>query len=51
MGNRDKRGREKKKLKKKEIKQMLRPAKPVAEYEPPALGQHDQANTATAKIP
>jgi hypothetical protein len=51
MGNRDKRGREKKKPKKKESKQTLGPAKPVAEYKPAALAQHEQANTAPAKIP
>jgi len=37
MGNRDKRGREKKKPKRKEIKQVSRPARPAPEYKPVAL--------------
>jgi hypothetical protein len=36
MGNRDKRGREKKKAKKKQIKTLSRPAKPATEYKPAA---------------
>lgn len=48
MGNRDKRGREKKKPKKQEVKQTLRPVRPVAEYKPPAL---PQPNPAPAKTP
>jgi hypothetical protein len=48
MGNRDKRGREKKKPKTKEIKQTLRP---VAEYKPAPLAQQEQTNTVPAKIP
>jgi hypothetical protein len=42
MGNRDKRGREKKKPKKKETKQTLRPVKPVGEYRPAPLAQPEQ---------
>jgi|HubBroStandDraft_6_1064221.scaffolds.fasta_scaffold57284_2 hypothetical protein len=47
MGNRDKRGREKKKPKKKEIKQTLRQAKPVGEYRPASLAQPEQ----TTRLP
>jgi hypothetical protein len=36
MGNRNTRGREKKKPKKKEIKQLNRPARPAPEYKPAA---------------
>jgi hypothetical protein len=36
MGNRDKRGRGKKKPKKKQIKTLSRPAKPATEYKPVA---------------
>jgi hypothetical protein len=36
MGNRDKRGREKKKPKKEQIKTLSRPVKPVTEYKPAA---------------
>src|SRR5271156_1142628 len=39
MGNRDKRGREKKKPKKKEIKPSSRPASPAPEYKPVAPPQ------------
>jgi hypothetical protein len=35
MGNRDKRGREKKKPKKKGTKQLSRPTRPATEYKPP----------------
>jgi hypothetical protein len=34
MGNRDKRGREKKKPKKKQFKTLSRPAKPATQYKP-----------------
>jgi hypothetical protein len=47
MGNRDKRGREKKKPKKKEIKQTLRPVKPVGGYRPAPLAQPEQ----TTRLP
>ena len=50
MGNRDKRGREKKKPKKKEIKQTLRPVRPVVEYKPATLAQQERTNMAPAKI-
>jgi hypothetical protein len=50
MGNRDKRGREKKKPKKKEIKQMLKPVKPGGEYRPAPLVQPEQTNTALTNI-
>jgi hypothetical protein len=36
MGNRDKRGREKKKPKKKQIRTLSRPARPATEYKPAA---------------
>jgi hypothetical protein len=39
MGNRDARGREKKKPKKKEIKQPSRPARPTTEYKPVSVPQ------------
>ena len=45
MGNRNKRGREKKKPKKKEIKQSSRPASPVAEYKPAAPATQQPTNT------
>ena len=51
MGNRDARGREKRKPKRKEIKQMGRPPKPVHEYKPAAPAQQERANTDPAKIP
>jgi hypothetical protein len=51
VGNRDKRGREKKKPKKKQIKQTLTPVKPVAEYKPATLAQHEQTNTVPVKTP
>lgn len=35
MGSRDKRGREKKKPKKKDIRPLSRPARPAPEYKPP----------------
>jgi hypothetical protein len=50
MGNRDKRGREKKKPKKKEIKQTLRPVKPGGEYRPAPLAQPGPTNTAPTNI-
>jgi hypothetical protein len=47
MGNRDKRGREKKKPKKTGIKQLSTPAKPKSEYKPtsppPPISQTDEA--------
>jgi len=47
MGNRDKRGREKKKPKKTGIKQLSTPAKPRPEYKltspPPPTSQTDEA--------
>jgi hypothetical protein len=39
MGNRDARGREKKKPKKKEIKQPSRPTRPIPEYKPVPVPQ------------
>jgi hypothetical protein len=42
MGNRDKRGREKKKAKKKEIKHVSRAAKPAPEYKPPVAPPEPQ---------
>jgi len=44
MGNRDKRGREKKKPKRKEIKLVSRPARPAPEYKPvaPPTSQTDE---------
>jgi hypothetical protein len=45
MGNRDARGREKRKPKKKEIKQMSRPAKQLAQYKPVIPAQQEQTNT------
>ena len=44
MGNRDARGREKKKPRKKEIKQASRPARPAAAYKPVALPQPEQTS-------
>ena len=51
MGNRDARGREKRKPKKKEIKQISRPAKPVAQYKPVIPAQQEQTNTPPVKMP
>ena len=45
MGNRDARGREKKKPKKKEIKQKGAPARPVAVYKPTAPAAQQPTNT------
>ena len=39
MGNRDRRGREKKKPKQKEIKPLSGPARPTPEYKPPVVPQ------------
>ena len=44
MGNRDKRGREKKKPKKQEIKQSSTPARPATEYKPAAPPQPQQTD-------
>jgi hypothetical protein len=44
MGNRDKRGREKKKPKKQEIKQSSTPARPATEYKPAAPPQLQQTD-------
>ncbi len=45
MGNRDRRGREKKKPKKKEIKPLSRPAaRPAVEYKPVELPQPRQTD-------
>lgn len=51
MGNRDKRGREKRKPKKKGSKQTITPTRSVYEYKPPAPAQQEQANTTPVKIP
>lgn len=51
MGNRDARGREKRKPKKKEINQMSRPAKPVAQYKPVIPVQQEQTYTPPVKMP
>jgi hypothetical protein len=51
MGNRDKRGREKRKPKKKEIKQTSAPARPVLVYKPAAPAQQEQTDPAPVKIP
>jgi len=48
MGNRDKRGREKKKPKKKEIKQSSRPARLATEYKPAAPPQPQQTDGETS---
>jgi hypothetical protein len=42
MGSRDKRGREKKKPKKQDIKPLSRPARPAPEYKPPAVSPQPQ---------
>jgi hypothetical protein len=42
MGNRDARGREKKKPKKKEIKLTYKPARPATEYKPVTPRQPEQ---------
>ena len=49
MGNRDSRGREKKKPKKKEIKQSSAPARPATEYKYPAPSQPRQPDGETSK--
>lgn len=49
MGNRDNRGREKKKPKKKEIKQSSAPARLATEYKYPAPSQPRQADGETSK--
>jgi hypothetical protein len=51
MGNRDARGREKRKPKKRELKQMSRPAKPVAQYKPVSPAPQEQTNTPPVKMP
>ena len=51
VGNRDARGREKRKPKKKEIKQTSRPARPVAEYKRFGSGNARATYTAPVKIP
>jgi|HubBroStandDraft_6_1064221.scaffolds.fasta_scaffold12953_9 hypothetical protein len=51
MGNKDARGREKRKPKKKEIKQTSRPAKPVAQYKPAIPARQEQPNTPPVKMP
>jgi hypothetical protein len=45
MGNRDKRGREKKKPKQKESKEKSRPARPATEYKPPAPATQQPTKT------
>jgi hypothetical protein len=47
MGNRDARGREKKKPKKKEIKLPSRPARPTTEYKPVAVPQSEPSGEGT----
>jgi hypothetical protein len=49
MGNRDKRGREKKKPKKKEIKQSSRLARPAPEYKPAAPTAQQPTNTGSGE--
>ena len=50
MGNRDKRGREKKKPKKKEISgEKSRPARPVPEYKPPVPTPQQPTNTSSGE--
>ena len=51
MGNRDARGREKRKPKKKVIKQISRPGKPLAQYKPVIPVQQEQTNTPPVKMP
>jgi hypothetical protein len=48
MGNRDKRGREKKKPKKKGIKQLSTPAKPTPEYKPVVAPHPQQTDKGTS---
>lgn len=50
MGNRDKRGREKRKPKKQEIKRSSAPARPVPVYKP-ATPEPEQISPPTVKIP
>ena len=49
MGNRDKRGREKKKPKKTGIKQLSTPRKPTPEYKPAAPTPTSQSNEGTGE--
>ena len=52
MGNRDKRGREKKKPKKTEVKATYRPViRPAAEYKPPAPAPQEQPTVPPVKTP
>ena len=51
MGNRDKRGREKRKPKKKGSKQTSTPVRSVYEYKPAAPAQQEQTSTRPVKIP
>jgi hypothetical protein len=51
MGNRDARGREKRKPKKKEIKQTSSPARPVLEYKRPDPVRPEPVTKPTVKIP
>ena len=51
MGNRDKRGREKKKPKMKEIKPALRPANPAARYKPVTPPEQQQPNATPSPTP
>jgi hypothetical protein len=48
MGNRDKRSREKKKPKKKEIKPLSRPTNPTPEYKPIAPPHPQQTDEGTS---
>jgi len=48
MGNRDARGREKKKPKKKEVKQPSRPARPTTEYKPVSMPQSQPTGGGTS---
>jgi len=49
MGNRDARGREKKKPKKKDIKQKSAPARPAAVYKPAAPAAQPPTNTGSGE--
>ena len=49
MGNRDARGREKKKPKKKEIKQKSAPSRPAAVYKPAAPASQPPTNTGSGE--
>jgi len=49
MGNRDKRGREKKKPKKKQITPLSRPEKPATEYKPVAPSSSSQTDEGTGE--